>query len=121
MMKLPQQFKSIFADQKPLDENIGRALAEWARGGSPVVPTQESSAASQGNSGPPGEAAGEPGIDCASYMDKWESIINQATSADQLRIAWNDDAKLRKTITWDDGAFSALQTRVGKAIEFLEQ
>jgi hypothetical protein len=35
MMKLPAQFKSIFAEQKPLDESIGRALAEWARGGSP--------------------------------------------------------------------------------------
>lgn len=34
MMKLPRQFEAIFADQKPLDETTGRALAEWARGGS---------------------------------------------------------------------------------------
>jgi ABC-type dipeptide/oligopeptide/nickel transport system ATPase subunit len=33
MMKLPQQFISIFADAKPLDEATGRALAEWASGG----------------------------------------------------------------------------------------
>lgn len=33
MMKLPAQFKNIFAENKPLDENIGRALAEWSRGG----------------------------------------------------------------------------------------
>lgn len=35
MMKLPAQFKDIFAERKPLDETIGRALAEWARGGAP--------------------------------------------------------------------------------------
>lgn len=35
MMKLPKQFESIFAEPKPLDEDIGRALAEWARGDAP--------------------------------------------------------------------------------------
>jgi ABC-type dipeptide/oligopeptide/nickel transport system ATPase subunit len=33
MMKLPQQFTGLFAEPKPLDEAIGRALAEWASGG----------------------------------------------------------------------------------------
>jgi hypothetical protein len=32
MMKLPQQFKQIFADQQPLSEDIGASLARWARG-----------------------------------------------------------------------------------------
>ena len=32
MMKLPEQFKTIFAENKPLDEDIGRRLAEWAKG-----------------------------------------------------------------------------------------
>lgn len=32
MMKLPEQFRSIFEDQRPLDEGHGRALATWARG-----------------------------------------------------------------------------------------
>lgn len=35
MMKLPQQFKHIFADRAPLSEDIGRQMAEWARGASP--------------------------------------------------------------------------------------
>jgi hypothetical protein len=39
MMKLPTQFKSIFAEQKALDENIGRSLAEWAAGESAAPPT----------------------------------------------------------------------------------
>lgn len=33
MMKLPEQFRPLFSDKKPLDEGIGRTLAEWARGG----------------------------------------------------------------------------------------
>ena len=33
MMKLPKQFESTFAEQKPLDESTGRALAQWAKGG----------------------------------------------------------------------------------------
>lgn len=32
MMKLPMQFEKLFADNKPLDEDTGTALAEWARG-----------------------------------------------------------------------------------------
>ncbi len=36
MMKLPIQFKEIFAAEQPLSEDIGRQLAEWARGGSPA-------------------------------------------------------------------------------------
>jgi hypothetical protein len=37
MMKLPQQFEHIFAEDKPLDETTGRLLAEWARGDVPLV------------------------------------------------------------------------------------
>jgi ABC-type dipeptide/oligopeptide/nickel transport system ATPase subunit len=32
MMKLPRQFEKLFADSKPLDEETGRALAQWAKG-----------------------------------------------------------------------------------------
>lgn len=34
-MKLPLQFKSIFAEQQPLSEEIGKRLADWAKGGKP--------------------------------------------------------------------------------------
>lgn len=33
MMKLPRQFEQIFSESVPLSEDIGRALAEWAKGG----------------------------------------------------------------------------------------
>jgi hypothetical protein len=35
MQKLPIQFQTIFADSKPLSEEIGEQLAQWAAGGAP--------------------------------------------------------------------------------------
>lgn len=32
MMKLPSQFKHIFADEQPLSEDIGQHIAQWAKG-----------------------------------------------------------------------------------------
>lgn len=38
MMKLPMQFDTIFSEQRPLSEDIGEAMASWARGdAAPVV------------------------------------------------------------------------------------
>jgi ABC-type dipeptide/oligopeptide/nickel transport system ATPase subunit len=36
MMKEPEQFKGIFANSVPLSKDIGRKLAEWAKGGEPA-------------------------------------------------------------------------------------
>jgi hypothetical protein len=41
-MKLPMQFKELFAEKKQLDESIGKALAEWAQGGAAPKPKEES-------------------------------------------------------------------------------
>lgn len=38
MMKLPKQFEGIFQKEQPLSEDIGRQLAEWAKGGQPAAP-----------------------------------------------------------------------------------
>lgn len=35
-MKLPGQFRQMFADGRPLSEEHGRLLAEWAKGGAPA-------------------------------------------------------------------------------------
>jgi ABC-type dipeptide/oligopeptide/nickel transport system ATPase subunit len=41
MIKLPEQFRNMFAEGNvPLDEEAGRLLAEWAAGGEPSTPTQ---------------------------------------------------------------------------------
>lgn len=38
IIKLPGQFRDLFAKSKPLDEATGEALAKWAAGSSAVVP-----------------------------------------------------------------------------------
>ncbi len=38
MMKLPEQFREIFAKEQPLSEEIGERLATWAKGGSAGPP-----------------------------------------------------------------------------------
>jgi hypothetical protein len=45
MMKLPVQFKSIFAESQPLSEDIGRKLAEWSRGSVPSIHDDDKTAA----------------------------------------------------------------------------
>jgi len=120
MMKLPKQFKDIFAEQKPLDESIGRALAEWARGGSPSsapIPAPKSAAPTL----PTGDGAADYQIPTAAeYVTSWNTIMFGATNADQLKATWNDQAELRKQIVWPEGEFVALQKRVKRAIESME-
>lgn len=41
MIKLPEQFKGVFAETRPLDEDTGRKLAEWAKGGAAAQPLQQ--------------------------------------------------------------------------------
>lgn len=40
MMKLPIQFQPLFAESKPLDEEIGEALAKWAEGDAAPQPAE---------------------------------------------------------------------------------
>lgn len=49
MMKLPEQFRELFKQPKPIDETLGAQLAIWARGGAPVrqpAPAQPTASAS---------------------------------------------------------------------------
>lgn len=40
MLKLPEQFRPLFAETRPLDEDIGRNLAQWAAGGAVDAPKE---------------------------------------------------------------------------------
>ena len=44
IVKLPAQFEPVFREKKPLDEETGSRLAEWAIGGSPVTATPDRAA-----------------------------------------------------------------------------
>lgn len=41
MMKLPEQFRTVFAERRALSEDIGRELAAWAAGGAPKPAVDE--------------------------------------------------------------------------------
>lgn len=111
MMKLPKQFESAFAQQKPLDEATGRSLATWAKGG----------ATSAAMDSPPA-AADVPSAD--DYVRKWNVIIDNASNAahgEQIATQWNAEKSLRNKILWpdDEDLFADLKTKVTGAVKVL--
>jgi hypothetical protein len=123
MMKLPAQFKSIFAEQKPLDESIGRALATWARGGTASPPQQEKPpTSSAAPSASPLLSGGDADGAAEEYVKRWGVILDSATDAKQLHAAWTDDKPTRDLIEWpDDDTFTNLKQRVTDAIADLRK
>ncbi len=102
--KLQRQHRGMFTDQKPIDEESGRALATWARGGAAAPSTS------------PDGAADVP--TAAEYHTSWNTIMLGATSPDLLAKTWADQIELRKLIAWtEDHPFAPLQARVRKAVE----
>lgn len=85
MMKLPEQFRGIFAEQQPLSEDIGRALAEWAKGGTTEQPTAWNATA--GANVQHIEALKTQGEEAASGgMDVLEKWFNGLGKAERLAI-----------------------------------
>jgi hypothetical protein len=118
MMKLPMQFRDLFADRKPLDENIGRALAEWARGGSSPASAQAKAAPPSNSSLIPqpqdGGAVDYPVPDGMELADDSLSLGAKKGSA-ALRTAW---------MNLDQNEKAALKTRLDnlhkKTAEFVD-
>lgn len=42
MVKLPEQFRQLFKERRPLDEDTGEALAKWAAGDATAAPSEPS-------------------------------------------------------------------------------
>ena len=94
MMKLPEQFRDIFADNKPLDRDIGRALAIWARGGAATPrPGQAAAQATSPALSPDGHpsCAGDDEPSESDQLHEWDTRL--ATAARQgipaLQAAWS--------------------------------
>lgn len=105
--KLQRQHRGMFTDTKPIDEESGRALATWARGGS-AAPVRQ----------PVGAADSIP--TAAEYVASWNTIMQGATNPDLLAKTWNDQTELRKPIEWtEEHPFAALQSRVRRAVEMM--
>jgi AAA domain-containing protein len=115
--KLQRQHRGFFSDQKPISEDSGRMLYEWARGGSPSPQPVVNSAAASIPSQVNGVAADDIPT-AAEYLLRWDATIKAATDADKLAQLWNFQKPMRNKIVWkDDSDRIALQARVTKAIE----
>lgn len=84
MIKEARQFAKIFQESKPLDESIGRQLAEWARGGEPAGDgASRTSAASSGSlDKPQGEAADVP-----TTAAEWDIKLGEAAKKGMKALA----------------------------------
>lgn len=129
MMKLPKQFESLFEDSKPIDEQIGQALASWAQGGTiasapppPHDTTADRTPASPHSAGD--EAGTVPDFSPDQYVTHWELKLSEADDAKALGMAWNSDAHKeirRKTFAKGDPKLLALVTKVSDRIAELKK
>ena len=84
-MKLPQQFRDLFAESRPLDEDSGRKLAEWAKGGAARKMLAEAPAPVEEDFG---------GEESYSYSDKVNDLDEQmAAAAEKGKAALDAFAK----------------------------
>jgi hypothetical protein len=97
MIKPARQFEAIFADRRPMDETIGRALADWARGGlgSQPAPPASPLVASHGAppATPPVPAGGVPTE--SEELEKWDAWLQQAADSgtEALAAVWKRTPK----------------------------
>lgn len=93
MMKLPAQFRDIFAEPRPLDESIGRALATWAKGGasSSVSPARSSETPAPADTAAPSRPSGGAAelSDAMQLADDSLAAAARKGSA-ALRTAWQN-------------------------------
>lgn len=68
MMKLPEQFREIFAKEQPLSEPIGEKLAAWAKGGATGTAT----------AAPAGEATASPSLDAGGLPGDEDTFLDMA-------------------------------------------
>jgi ABC-type dipeptide/oligopeptide/nickel transport system ATPase subunit len=87
MMKLPRQFQALFADGKPLDENTGRALAQWAAGTGSPPQSGETPAPSPSHTASTESGAGEPD---SQELAMHDAVLDGAAKQgmDALKAAW---------------------------------
>jgi recombination protein RecT len=70
---------------------------------------------------PPKDLQAESGA-AEAYVKRWTVIVDSATDAKQLHVAWTDDKPTRDLIEWpDDDTFANLKARVTDAINDLKR
>jgi hypothetical protein len=115
--------KASSPESAPLSEDIGRRLAEWAKGGtsSPAQPRVEA-AASSSRPPVPNDAAEPSSADA--YVSRWQVLIDNASTkaqGEQLHAQWNTEKAIRNLITWpEDDTFDRLKQSVSAALNVLK-
>lgn len=124
IIKLPKFLAHAFQQNAALDEETGRLLALWAKGGD-KAPAQHSPAVEpkasedRPGSGALGAEARVP--ECADYIAQWDGILAVANNAKQLHETWNGQKATRNKILWpDDDTFDQLKNAVEKKIKELK-
>jgi hypothetical protein len=115
MMKLPEQFKDIFAESKSLDEEIGQKLALWAKGTAAVSDASAVESAAPVILDPPSSPAGAADDDIlaeveaslvsaanegmAALEDEWKSLHKKHRTAFAGDLAGLKE--IAKTVDWE--------------------
>jgi hypothetical protein len=124
IIKLPNYLAPFIRQGQPLSEEMGRAFAEWARGGSApdsAAPAARPAAPAADGHGQAPAAGAEKIPSAGAYIDQWNVIIAESTDAAQLGAAWKAQADLRRKIEWPDKEdLDQLIARVRVAIENLK-
>ncbi len=103
-IKLQEQHRAAVPLDRPLSEETGRALAEWARGGAPAPqPSQDAlivagDTAAKGGTGPLGEwwsnlASGERKALGADRIAAWKASAGEVDAAGQQQPKRDDDER----------------------------
>ncbi len=90
MMKLPEQFRTIFEPETPLSADIGRKLAEWAKGGEPAK------AASKVYTGRSKDAMSEEGAVVATNGEEALKVWWESLTKDERKVMKDSLPTLRK-------------------------
>jgi hypothetical protein len=127
IIKLPRYLQPYIKDGEPLSEKMGAGFAEWAKGGTASQPTREMRTAAESPAAPvgaehsDGTAAGT-NSDWQEYVERWDTILADATDDRELGTMWNAPAQkqARKDMNPPAAALQALMTRVGNKIAELK-
>lgn len=132
MMKLPDHFKPVFRNGEPLSEDIGRALARWSLNDKPKPEAERPSPSTSDSPAPDAAADGAghqsppPVPSAEDYAGMLDSILDDATDAEEVANTWKRGKDLRAKILWPDDEddrhhWSQIKARVEQKIATLKR
>lgn len=107
MLKLPEQFRALFAERRALDEETGRSLAQWAAGGTVELPkgSQQTARAPDQKAPKPTlfDVAREKARGGRDTFELWHGRLSQQQVTALAEIMGELDRTMDEADTRDDG------------------